>query len=533
MSLPNRLVGISYRTWITPVKKSPGKFNTRTGLGGFSDRVGALAYALTPLSILLSSRDSALSLLTGLPHTSFLFLHVWTGRIIFIQSFLHTLGWTIIEARLYQPQPAVYREFMSQLYIIFGVVAMLLITVLYLGSLKRVVRRTGYQFFKLTHYLTAALYLAACWIHWTGLACWIIAAVILLAIDRGVRLTRLLLVHTGHLGTKNFAGFKKAKAKLKVFEDGDGGEIVRLEFEHSHGPWRAGQHFFLTFPELAWWEAHPFTPASLSSEHPQQQRHVYVMRVKKGITRRLADRAIGGGGESSLDVLLTGPYGAGSEITDAGRAKNMFAIAGGTGISFVFPQVLQLLAKNVDDKEGGLTQLVWIVRKRADVQWFLPEIEGLKKSIEDRVYCDEEKINSSTDRVKVSILVTRQSANEAKSTDSCISSPVTSDISKEIGEDTTFQNVERSSVSERLDFLCADGRFIHVKQLENHHPQIAELLHAFATSCAAGSIDVVGSGPAGMGTDLRSAVASLNHGSNVWRGNQTGYVNLVCDVRDL
>ncbi|KAF7503422.1 hypothetical protein GJ744_003752 [Endocarpon pusillum] len=41
----------------------------------------------------------------------------------------------------------------------------------------------------------------------------------------------------------------------------------------------------------------------------------------------------------------------------------MLAIAGGTGISFVFPQILQLLAKTVDDRERGLTELVWIVRK--------------------------------------------------------------------------------------------------------------------------------------------------------------------------
>ncbi len=515
------------------MRSSAGKFNTRTGLGGFSDRVGALAYALTPLSILLSSRDSALSVLTGLPHTSFLFLHVWTGRIIFVQSFLHTLGWTIIEARLYQPQPAVYREFMSQLYIIFGVVAMLLITVLYLGSLKPVVRRTGYQVFKLTHYVTAALYLAACWIHWTGLACWIIAAIILLTIDRGVRLVRLLLIHTGHLGTKNSVGFKKATATIKLFEDEDGGKIVRLEFEHNHGPWRTGQHFFLTFPELAWWQAHPFTPASLSSEHPQWQHHVYVMRVKKGITGRLADLAMGGGGESSLDVLLTGPYGTGSELTDADRSRNMLAIAGGTGISFVFPQVLQRLAKSLDDREGGITQLVWVVRKREDIQWFLPEIEGLKKSIADRPGYNEKEADLCTDRVMISILVTRRSTKEPKVADSSASSSVKRDISKEMDKDTIFKDMGSSSMTERLDMLCGDGRFIRVKELDNHHPNIAELLDTFAASCTTGSIDVVGSGPAGMGTDLRSAVAEVNHGSRVWRGDQTGYVNLVCDVREL
>lgn len=49
-------VGIVYRTWLTP-KKMPGFYDTRTSLGPWPDRVGVLAFALTPLSVLLSSRD--------------------------------------------------------------------------------------------------------------------------------------------------------------------------------------------------------------------------------------------------------------------------------------------------------------------------------------------------------------------------------------------------------------------------------------------------------------------------------------------
>lgn len=72
------LVGIVYKTWITPIEDYSGLHNTRTGLGGFSDRVGALAYALTPFSILLSNRESCLSLLTGIPYQHFNFLHRWS-----------------------------------------------------------------------------------------------------------------------------------------------------------------------------------------------------------------------------------------------------------------------------------------------------------------------------------------------------------------------------------------------------------------------------------------------------------------------
>ena len=157
-----RLIGIVYQTWITPVKNSK-LFNTRTGLGGFADRVGVLAYALTPLTILLSNRESILSLLTGIPYHHFNFLHRWLGRIIFVQSFLHTLGWVVIEGRLYQPQPTVWDNFIKQDYMILGVIAMIFITFLYVFSLRRVIQWTGYEFFRKTHYVIAILYLGACW----------------------------------------------------------------------------------------------------------------------------------------------------------------------------------------------------------------------------------------------------------------------------------------------------------------------------------------------------------------------------------
>ena len=94
--------GIYYRQWITPAKNGqPGVYTTRTTLGPWSNRVGVLAYALTPFSILLSSRESLLSLLTGVPYQSFNFLHRWLGYIIVAQGVLHTVGWFIIELKLY------------------------------------------------------------------------------------------------------------------------------------------------------------------------------------------------------------------------------------------------------------------------------------------------------------------------------------------------------------------------------------------------------------------------------------------------
>lgn len=164
-------------------------------MGGFADRVGALAYTLTPLTVALGTRENLLSLITGIPYQHFNFLHRWTGRIIFIQSFLHTLGWTIIEGGLYQPQPKVFTDWIKQLYMVFGIIAQILITFLYIFSIKRVVQWTGHEFFRKTHYIAGILYLGACWGHWDKLACWMIASIGVLFLDCGCRLLRMLTIH--------------------------------------------------------------------------------------------------------------------------------------------------------------------------------------------------------------------------------------------------------------------------------------------------------------------------------------------------
>ncbi|KAJ4290078.1 hypothetical protein N0V88_006584 [Collariella sp. IMI 366227] len=167
-------VGIVYARWITPIKNQPPHIhNTRTSLGPWADRVGVLAYALTPLSILLASRENILSLVTGIPYTSFLFLHRWTGYIILLQSLLHTLGWVLVEAWLYQPQPKVWSEFVVQGYIIWGFVALGLLVVLWVGTWRVVVERViGYEVFRKVHYVLAMVYVGALIGHWRQLHVW-------------------------------------------------------------------------------------------------------------------------------------------------------------------------------------------------------------------------------------------------------------------------------------------------------------------------------------------------------------------------
>jgi len=154
-----------------------------------------LAYALTPFTVLLSNRESILSLVTGIPYQHFNFLRRWCGRVIFAQAFLHTLGWTVIEGRLYQPQPSVYAGLISEQYIIFGVVAMFFLTLMLVLSTRWAIDRFGYETFKVGHWILAILYLGACWGHWDKLWCWMVASLAIVVIDQGVRAVRTLYLH--------------------------------------------------------------------------------------------------------------------------------------------------------------------------------------------------------------------------------------------------------------------------------------------------------------------------------------------------
>ncbi|KAL5354893.1 hypothetical protein ACLOAV_000984 [Pseudogymnoascus australis] len=386
-SLPKaELVAIVYKTYITPVKGT-NLFNTRTGMAGFSDRIGILAYALTPLSVLLSSRESMLSLLTGISYQHFNFLHRWVGRIIFVQSFLHTLAWTIVEGKLYQPQPSVYQTFIAEPYIIWGCFAMLFITFLYVFSLRRVIQWTGYEFFKKSHYVVASLYIGACWGHWDKLYFWMLASLIVVLLDLGMRILGIGLNHIGYTKSGSI-GFTPAPATLRTFGTGPD-TAIRIDFSHPSPAWKPGQHYYLCFPALSIWQSHPFTPSSVAPIAGSTPQHTYIIRALSGETSRLATLARELEG-STTPVILTGPYGA--PLTTG--TPNLLAVAGGTGISFPLPLVME--AAGSEAHKTGLVQLVWVVRRAKDLAWVTEELGVLKTK-------------AAEGRVEVRVFVTRES----------------------------------------------------------------------------------------------------------------------------
>ncbi|PWN49690.1 hypothetical protein IE53DRAFT_388060 [Violaceomyces palustris] len=484
-------VGIAYHTWITPVKNKPGMYNTRTSLGPFADRLGVLAFALTPLSIMLASRESLLSMLTGIPYHHFNFFHRWLGHIIFIQSAVHTIGWCVIEIRLYQPQPTVALNWIRAQYMIWGLVAMILLTLLWLLSLPFAIRTFGYEFFRKSHYVLAMVYIGACWGHWEQLKVFLLPSLLLWFADRLVRLLRTFLLHYRFI-SEGKMGFQASKAKMRLFPDPTNGDIVRLDFRHAQSPWKIGEHFYLCFTEGSIWQSHPMTPLSLPVSEQGEVLHSYVFRAKQGETKRIAQLARSRNAdreEAETGVILTGPYGQ-SIVDDLEHDTNVLCVAGGTGITFVLPVLLGL--SNVS--KGRSVELVWSIRCETDREWISEELERIQQSIPE---------------VKISLFVTRQGVHEKLS-----GGVVSSD------KEALFGDEDEASSNKTGKLSLIRGR-----------PGLEEIVEGFVNETRSGKCKVFASGPGGMVTDLRRVVARCNRPDSVRKGDARFDVALITDER--
>ncbi|EFQ32875.1 ferric reductase like transmembrane component [Colletotrichum graminicola] len=502
-------VGMIYRTWFTPVKNMPGVYRTRTTLGPWSDRVGLFAYALTPLSVLFASRESVLSLLTGVPYQNFNFLHRWVGYIIVAQSTLHTIGWLIIELHLYQPQPQVWLDLMSNLYILWGWAAICLLLALYILSLPPVIRLTGYEFFRKSHYVLAMVYIGACIGHWKELEAFMIPSLVIWFLDRIVRGIRTALIHYNFIEGNSRMGFSAAQAATTIFPDPENGDVVRLDFFHPHDPWEIGQHFYLCFTESSIWQSHPFTPLNIPVSDSGRTKHSYIFRAKGGETKKIIDIARrkidshesavvptteNNNAAPTVSVVLTGPYGD-PILRNITSDVNVLCVAGGTGVTYVLPAIMSFKKGFVGRaKTSRKLELVWIVRHLRDAQWIRSELDVLAAE--------------EGPEVVVRILATRDAGGSSSSRE-----PSESDSPSHSAETTAEKECQA------------------VAQPIGGHPDVGTIVRQFVDETISGRTAVFASGPGGLMSKIRTAVADCNEAGRVWNGQERYDVSLIYDER--
>lgn len=512
-------IGITYNTWVTPVTDMPGVYNTRTSVGPWSDRIGVLAYALTPLSVMLAARESILSLLLGVPYQSFNFLHRWLGYVIFVQSSLHTIGWCVIEIRLYQPQPTVAIEWITQTYMIWGVVAMILLLAIFVLSTPWGIRLTGYETFRKLHYVLAMVYIGACWAHWAQLKCFLLPALLFWFADRGARLVRTALLHYHRLPCGNM-GFRSTPASITFFPDSERGDVVRMDLENDQDAWAVGQHFYLCFTESSIWQSHPFTPLNAPIVRNGKVKHSYLLRAKGGETKKVAEIAakkLANGTAPATNLIMTGPYGE-QNMLDITPSTNIVCVAGGTGITYVLPILLELSRRAISPNRQ--IELVWAMRHASNAEWVQEELDLLHKV--------QKALN-----LKIRLHATRDVGSKTPSVNEQEKTEDKNGITT-----TTDDKIGSSSSSSSDDAGCCDcGDEVPVRKIGggvidvDRHPDVSKLVHDFVATTTSGSTTVFASGPGGMISDLRTIVASCNSGSKVWAGEERFDVRLVCDDR--
>jgi predicted ferric reductase len=443
----------------------------RTDLGWWSDRVGSLAYALCPLTVVLSTRENLFSLITGIPYQHFNFLHRALGRIIVVQGFIHTIAWTIVQGYFYNPatQPAYLAGQWTQRYYQWGFIAMMLLAFLWIGSMSFVIRWMGHEWFRKSHYILGLCFLGACWGHWPQTYEWLLASIVVVFFDRICRLVRMALLHFKLKSADGGIGFKPATAASTLFTDEDGITVVTLRVKTPRFGYLPGQHFFLTFPSITLWQSHPFTPAVV-----KDYEQLYIIVALAGETRRLA-AAVQAAPEQPLSVVLCGAYGL--PVVDPG-AENFLLVAGGSGVSFTLPIATELI-----EKKAGKLQFLWAVRREQNVEWIRQELlELIEKAAERGV------------EFEVVIYVTRAAGKE---------------LEKESA--ASLGALESCTVFAR--------------------PRCEDVVAEWVQSTGRGRSQVLASGPAGMGVELREAVAKANDAGRVWRGEQTADVGMYWDAR--
>lgn len=384
-----------------------------------------------------------------------------------------------------------------QEYMIWGIVAILLICIIGILATPWGIRMTGYEFFRKAHYVLAMLYIGACWGHWKPLKVFMIPGLAIWLFDRLARLVRTWLIHYSYLPDGSM-GFQTANAEMALFRDEENGDVVRLDFKHEHNAWSPGQHFYLCFTKSSVWQSHPFTPLSLPIEKNGIVEHSYIFRAKKGETKKIAQIAAAAASASdslqTTPVVLQGPYGE-DHTTHLSPDVNVLCVAGGTGITHVLPTLLWLAEQPASPDRK--ISLVWSVRRRQDVEWVRRELDTL--------------FLAKKHGISISIRVTREQPSET-------SSATAGEKAVKVA-DSSASSSKSSSLDEALDVA------------RGVHPDLSAVVPTFLEENIRGRTMVFASGPGGMISDLRTYVAKANSGAKVWKGDESADVQLVCDNR--
>ncbi|EGN94560.1 hypothetical protein SERLA73DRAFT_62268 [Serpula lacrymans var. lacrymans S7.3] len=340
-------------------------------IGYWSNRAGYLAASQFPMITALGTKNNLVSLVTGISYDKLNYVHRMMARVVIVLLWVHG------GSEIYNYKKYVWLQ--------CGLMALIAFSLLCVISI-RPIRSAAYELFFYAHLTLVLIFLLGAYFHTKGAhgSYWVWPSFVFWALDRFVRVCRLVVFNHSYFGFKSGTGTMDASTEL--LSD----HFVRLRLRRPpHFHWTPGQTAYLIMPSVSQlpFEAHPFTiasfdssfltassPDSTATSSREGSELVFLINVRGGFTKRLKEVAAQNG---KVKVFVDGPYGPSPEL---GSYDTSVLISGGSGVSFTLPVLLDIIERVRNGKSDcRRVVFIWSIREASHVHWI---DEALIKAIQ-------------------------------------------------------------------------------------------------------------------------------------------------------
>lgn len=335
-------------------------------------RAGMISVSLLPWIVLTSSKANLLTYLTGIGHERLIVLHRWTAYICAMFAVIHAVPYWYQSIRD-ESGFGVFKLYFRQQYYIFttGIAALAPLIFLVVHSLP-ILRSKLYELFVILHAPVAYAFIGLLFWHCNNyLTSWsyLYTTIALALISLVARIFYLNWMNP--LRASFLIGEESAVTILPE-------NAVKVTIP-TQKKWKPGQYVYLRMPGVALFENHPFTIASLCSEdfpseYGEQYRDMMlIFRPFGGFTRKLYDTALKKGPNKTYRAYVDGPYG--GMQRQMSSFDNVVFFAGGSGITAIASQVLDLVKRMRDGKATTTNvTVIWAMKRPELMEWFKEEL---------------------------------------------------------------------------------------------------------------------------------------------------------------
>ncbi|KAI5117834.1 hypothetical protein M0805_003311 [Coniferiporia weirii] len=462
----------------------------------WADRAGTLAACKLTFIVALSGKNNIISLLTGISYEKLSILHRVAARTLLLLIWIHFWGrWKLV----FNGSDSIINGWLRS-----GIAGATSLTLAVLIT-NRKTRKHAYELFVVSHNILIFLFLLTVYFHvrnfpqftayaWPPFIVW--------GLDRLLRLSRVIYIR--RLSSQKPSG--PANALVEILPT----DAIRVTLRIPSSKllsWRPGQHAFLTVPSVSRspLEAHPFTIASLDAPDGGEVDLKLIIRARTGFTRRLYDYTVRASSEAPLSnealecrvsAYIDGPYGSPPSVN---TYPNVILIAGGSGISYTLPVLLDI-ARQKKDRLSVCRRVLflWFIREQAHIRWISDDLARLAKS------------PSAGLDIDIRIFVTGSAPDQPPHASKGSPTPESDTVDE--GEDSEKQDSLEGSIPGGTTThpdpdLSQENAFVTVSHARRQTVGLAQLLEDEISLCAnTGSVTVHVSGPTTLIDDVRRSL---------------------------